>query len=114
MRVLLLGATGTIGRAVLHALIARGHEVVALARSETSAEKIARLGATIVRAVARRLGVATPVLDIMSEDAAAQELGECARGYACNQRLSGAKARKEFGWAPKHLDPTRGPMELCA
>jgi len=68
----------------------------------------------IVRAVARRLGVAAPVLDIMSEDAVAQELGEWARGYACNQRLSGAKARKELGWAPNHLDPTRDVMELCA
>ena len=48
MRVLLLGATGTIGRAVLHALIARGHEVVALARPETSAAKVAQLGATVV------------------------------------------------------------------
>lgn len=294
MRVLLLGATGTIGRAVLHALIARGHEVVALARSETSAAKVAQLGATVVhgdigmperwisdvpdvdgaiqmacnfdsamgeterrlldgllprlvagprkvrfiytggcwlfgptgndvatedsalsplpafawmvphlqrvlgsgdvdgivihpamvhggdggvlrrfeqdiherrpirivgseavrwplvhcddlaelyavaleraasgstylgvategvpvgeiaRAVAHRMGVASPVLEIMSEDAAARELGEWARGYACDQRLSGAKARREFGWAPRHLDPTRDPMELCA
>ncbi len=68
----------------------------------------------IVRAVARRMGVATPVLQIMSEDVAARELGEWARGYACDQSLSGAKARKELGWAPKHADPTRDPMELCA
>lgn len=68
----------------------------------------------IARAVARRVGVAVPVIDIVSEDAAAQELGEWARGYACDQRLSGAKARKELGWAPIHLDPTRDVMELCA
>lgn len=68
----------------------------------------------IVRAVARRMGVATPVLEIVSEDAAARELGEWARGYACGQRLSSAKARKELGWAPRYLDPTRDPMELCA
>ncbi len=68
----------------------------------------------IARAVARRVGVAAPVIDIVSEDAVAQELGEWARGYACDQRLSGAKARKELGWAPIHLDPTRDVMELCA
>lgn len=34
-RVLLLGATGTIGRATLRALVARGHEVVCLVRPRT-------------------------------------------------------------------------------
>ncbi|MEL7739734.1 NAD(P)H-binding protein [Citromicrobium bathyomarinum] len=38
-RILVLGGTGTIGRATVHALVARGHEVVCLARrtSERSA-----------------------------------------------------------------------------
>jgi len=35
----------------------------------------------------------------------AAELGEWARGYALDQRLSGDKARRELGWAPRHLDP---------
>lgn len=68
----------------------------------------------ITRAIARRRGVAAPILEIMPEDAAARELGEWARGYACDQQLSGAKARCDLGWTPKHLDPTRDPMELCA
>ncbi|WMT75127.1 NAD-dependent epimerase/dehydratase family protein [Bradyrhizobium sp. Ash2021] len=38
-------------------------------------------------------------------DAIAAELGEWARGYALDQRLSGAKAQRELGWRPKHLDP---------
>ncbi len=38
MRVLLAGATGTIGRATLHALAERGHEVVALVRPGPAAE----------------------------------------------------------------------------
>ena len=42
---------------------------------------------------------------IISTDAIAAELGEWARGYALDQRLSGAKARRELGWAPRHLDP---------
>jgi hypothetical protein len=38
-------------------------------------------------------------------DAIAAELGEWAQGYALDQRLSGAKARRDLGWSPKHLDP---------
>ena len=49
MRVFLLGATGSIGSAVLQALIGRGHAVVALARSEASAAKIAAAGAQAIR-----------------------------------------------------------------
>jgi divinyl chlorophyllide a 8-vinyl-reductase len=36
-RVCLLGATGTIGRATLHALVGRGHEVVCFVRPRTTA-----------------------------------------------------------------------------
>jgi nucleoside-diphosphate-sugar epimerase len=61
----------------------------------------------IARAFAKRFG--TPCLDpqIISSDAIAAELGEWARGQALDQRLSGAKARRELGWRPKHLDPVR-------
>jgi divinyl chlorophyllide a 8-vinyl-reductase len=37
-RILLVGATGTIGRATVRALVARGHEVVCLVRRSTAAE----------------------------------------------------------------------------
>ena len=45
MRVLVLGGTGSIGAPVLSEIVARGHEVIALARSETAARKLADLGA---------------------------------------------------------------------
>lgn len=49
MRVFLLGGTGFIGRHVLAKLIAAGHDVVALARSESSAERLATAGANPLR-----------------------------------------------------------------
>jgi nucleoside-diphosphate-sugar epimerase len=45
VRVLVLGGTGSIGAPVLREIVRRGHEVVALARSDGSAKKIAELGA---------------------------------------------------------------------
>ncbi|MFK4730676.1 NAD-dependent epimerase/dehydratase family protein [Agromyces mediolanus] len=45
MRILLTGATGTIGSAVLAELVAAGHEVAAIVRSEQSAERVAAAGA---------------------------------------------------------------------
>ena len=59
----------------------------------------------IARAFARRFGTRYAEPRIVSADVIAAELGEWARGYALDQRLSGAKARRELGWEPKHLDP---------
>ncbi|GAA3123538.1 NAD-dependent epimerase/dehydratase family protein [Streptomyces rectiviolaceus] len=50
MRVLLAGATGAIGRPLTRALIASGHHVLALSRSEESASAVRGLGAEPVRA----------------------------------------------------------------
>ena len=49
MRVLLLGATGSIGASVLSALLWRGHEVLGLARSDSAADALGSLGAQPVR-----------------------------------------------------------------
>jgi nucleoside-diphosphate-sugar epimerase len=59
----------------------------------------------IARAFARRFRTSHQEPQIISPDAIAAELGEWARGYALDQRLSGAKARRDLGWAPRHLDP---------
>jgi nucleoside-diphosphate-sugar epimerase len=58
----------------------------------------------IARAFARRFGTRNQDPQIISVDAAAAEWGEWARGYARDQRLSGAKAQRELGWQPRHLD----------
>ena len=56
----------------------------------------------IARALAKRFGTRHQEPEIISAEATAAELGDWARGYALDQRLSGAKARRELGWTPKH------------
>ena len=48
MKILLTGATGLIGSSVLTALLAHGHEVVAIVRSDSSAKRASDAGATAV------------------------------------------------------------------
>jgi nucleoside-diphosphate-sugar epimerase len=61
----------------------------------------------IARACAKRFRTRDQKPQIVSADAMAAELGEWARGYALDQRLSGAKAQRELGWKPTHFDPER-------
>ena len=49
MRTLLLGATGSVGGAVLPELLRAGHSVLALARSDTAEQQLAENGADVVR-----------------------------------------------------------------
>ncbi|MEU8182847.1 SDR family oxidoreductase [Micromonospora sp. NPDC049044] len=66
MRVFVTGASGHLGSAVVPALLAAGHDVVGLARSDTSAAAIEKLGAQAHR------GELTD-LDVLREEAAAAD-----------------------------------------
>jgi len=59
----------------------------------------------IARAYARRFNTPDQTPEIVATDAIAAELGDWARGYARDQQLSGARARRDLGWQPRHLDP---------
>jgi nucleoside-diphosphate-sugar epimerase len=59
----------------------------------------------IARAFAKQFGTRHQEPEIISTAAIEAELGGWAKGYALDQQLSGAKARRELGWTPKHIDP---------
>lgn len=91
---------GDLGR--LYALaLARGR----VGESYNAAGIAGRRVGDLAAAVARRFGPPGCGLRVVTAEAAAARLGEWARGFALDQRMSAAKARRELGWRPASRDP---------
>ena len=61
----------------------------------------------LARWVARGHGTAACRVQVITPAEAAAERGEWARGYALDQRMSSAKARRELDWLPARAIPDR-------
>ena len=68
-RVFITGGGGVVGGAILERLVARGDEVVALARSDEAAQTVAARGATVVRG------------DVLDEETMARGMDGCSLAF---------------------------------
>ncbi|OON77348.1 NAD-dependent epimerase/dehydratase family protein [Streptomyces tsukubensis] len=73
MRIFLAGATGVIGRRLVPLLLAQGHEVTGLARSEAAGERLRTQGAEVA------------VADVLDPDALAEAVGSAAPDTVVHQ-----------------------------
>lgn len=99
MRVFVTGASGHIGSALLPELLEAGHEVTGLARSDESAEKVAKAGAAVQRGTIRdpesfasSVAAADGVIHL-AFDHQAMAAGDMAAAIATEQRVSEMFAR---------------------
>ena len=68
MRVLLAGASGAVGTPLTRQLIAAGHQVVGITRSQTNAERLRTAGAeAVVADVMDRENLLTAVRDVRAD-----------------------------------------------
>jgi divinyl chlorophyllide a 8-vinyl-reductase len=95
-RVLLLGATGTIGRATLRALLQRGHEVVCLVRQRADAGSAANDRAE------RPAGVAWRVCDVTDPQSVARDGFRGERFDAVLSCMASRTGAPKDAWAIDH------------
>lgn len=90
MRVILAGATGTLGRVLVPELIRAGHEVVGIARSRDAADRLTRVGAAAI------------VADVMDRDG----LLAAARGESADAVIHELTALKKVPLRHRDMDQT--------
>jgi nucleoside-diphosphate-sugar epimerase len=109
MRILVTGASGWIGSASVTELMAAGHQVRGLARSDAAAAKVAKLGAEVVR------GTLDDVAGLRA--AAAQAEGVVHFGYNHDFSQMGAAAqtdRAAIEAFAQVLDGSGGPLLIAS
>jgi nucleoside-diphosphate-sugar epimerase len=109
MRILVTGASGWIGSASAMELIAAGHHVLGLARTDEAADKIAKLGAEVVR------GTLDDVAGLRA--AAARADGVVHLGYNHDFSQMGAAAqtdRAAIEAFAQVLDGSGGPLLIAS
>ncbi|WP_405675487.1 NAD(P)-dependent oxidoreductase [Streptomyces sp. NBC_01511] len=74
MKVLLAGASGTLGRFLVPQLIAAGHDVIGVTRGARAADRLTRAGATAVVADVLDRGALLTAVDGLTADAVVHEL----------------------------------------
>jgi divinyl chlorophyllide a 8-vinyl-reductase len=97
-RVLLLGATGTVGRATARALLARGHEVVCLVRPRSGVD--GRLGTAEVQRLLP--GAQLRTADVLNPAALAREGLRGERFDAVLSCLASRTGAPRDAWAVDH------------
>jgi 2-alkyl-3-oxoalkanoate reductase len=90
MRVLIAGATGTIGRPLVRCLREQGHAVFALARSTASSRVVAELGAEPVTADALDAAAAKTAIGRIRPEAVINELTSLPRHYTPTEMRAAA------------------------
>src|SRR5262245_8655987 len=119
MNVFIAGATGTLGRAVVRELVARGHRVTGLTRSDSGRRLLDTFGAASDRPMpmtefltllTRRIGVrAARGVPMWIVNLGAPLI---AKSGSLELRLSNAKAKHELGWTLRYPTVSEGLGEL--
>jgi NAD(P)-dependent dehydrogenase (short-subunit alcohol dehydrogenase family) len=131
MKVFVTGATGAVGRPAVRQLVAAGHEVTAVARTDAKATEVERAGARARRVdlfdaadvrqavaghdVVVNLATHIPPLGQRAPGRVADLLGRRQMGALVrSQRVGNQRFREATGWAPRWPDVRLGLASLTA
>jgi uncharacterized protein YbjT (DUF2867 family) len=98
MSVFVAGATGAVGKQLVPMLVANGHDVIGMTRTESKRDQLRAVGATAV------------VVDALDADAAKRAVG-VERAMTEIRGASNDKAKRELGWRLRYPSWRQGFAE---